>query len=100
MWDETTSTCIFLAVQGHSNRGGAMRNPSEAVQQHFKVLNTICVGILSGIVIFSAAVWYLGNGGGFTPPEGIPGFTATLANVAALLAIGKAALLPRLFPPS
>jgi hypothetical protein len=76
-----------------------MQNPSEAVQQHLRFLSIICGAILSGVVIFSGVVWYLLNAGGFTPPEGLPGFTGTLANVVALVAILKAALLPRLFPP-
>ena len=76
-----------------------MRNPSEAVEQHLKQLNIFCFAILSGVVIFGGVVWFLLNGGGFTPPDGIPTYFATLFNLVALAALLKAFFLPRLFPP-
>lgn len=76
-----------------------MRNPSEAVEQHLKQLGIICLAIASGVVIFGGVVWYLLNSGGFTPAEGLPGYLATLFNLAALVALLKAHFLPRLFPP-
>lgn len=75
-----------------------MRNPSEDVQQHLNQLTIICFAILSGVVIFGGVVWYLINGGVFTPPEGLPSYLAILFNLVALVALVKAHFLPRLFP--
>jgi len=79
-----------------------MRNPSEAVEQQLKQLSIICFAIVSGVVIFGGVVWYLLNSGGFTPPEGLPTYLATLFNLVALVALVKAHFLPRFFsaPPS
>jgi hypothetical protein len=78
-----------------------MRNPSEAVEQHLKQLGIISFAIVSGVVIFGGVVWYLLNSGGFTPPDGLPTYLATLFNLMALVALVKAHFLPRLFsaPP-
>jgi len=75
-----------------------MRNVSEAVEQHLKQLAIICFAIVSGVVIFGGVVWYLVNSGGFTPPEGLPSYVATLFNLVALATLLKAHFLPRLFP--
>jgi len=64
-----------------------MRNPSEAVEQQLKQLSIICFAIVSGVVIFGGVVWYLLNSGGFTPPEGLPTYLATLFNLVALVGV-------------
>jgi hypothetical protein len=76
-----------------------MRNPSAAVEQHLRKMGLVCSAILSGVVVFSAVVWYLVNRGGFTSPEGLPNYLATLFNLVAFVALLKAHFLPRLFPP-
>ena len=86
-------------VLAHRRRGRAMRRQSEAFAQHLRQLSVICFALMTGISLFGGIVWYLLNGGGFTPPDGIPGYLSTLLNVLALLAIVKALFLPRLFPP-
>jgi len=55
--------------------------------------------MMTGVALFGGIVWYLVNGGGFTPPEGMPGYLPILFNVVALVAIVKAQFLPRLFSP-
>ncbi len=78
-----------------------MRNPSEAVQAHLRQLGIICFGILMGVVILGAVVWYLLSSGSFSPPEGLPAYLGLLFNLVALVAILTAFFLPRLFnrPP-
>ncbi len=76
-----------------------MRNPSEAVKHHLRRLGVICFAIMAGVVIFGGVVWYLLNSGGFSPPEGLPSYLATVFNLVALVAIVKAFLLPRFFQP-
>ena len=76
-----------------------MRRPSERVDHHLRQLGVICSAMLMGVVVLGGIVWYLLNSGGFTPPEGMPGFSAILFNLVALVAIVKTLFLPRLFPP-
>ena len=64
-----------------------MRMPTEAVQRHLRQLGIICAAMMMGVALFGGVVWYLVNGGGFTPPEGMPGYLPTLFNVVALLAV-------------
>lgn len=72
---------------------------SDAVQRHLRQLTIICFAILSGVILFSAVVWYLLNNGSLPPEDlDLPPWMGTLFNVVALVALGKAYLLPRLLP--
>jgi hypothetical protein len=71
--------------------------PSEATKGHLTQLSIICFAILTGVVIFAGVVWYLLKTGSMPPQDmELPSWTGTLLNVAALVALIKAQLLPRL----
>lgn len=66
---------------------------SEEVQAHLRQLSIICFAIFSGVVIFTAVVWYLLASGGF-PPEDLdfPSWMGSMFNVVALVALVGAML--------
>jgi len=71
---------------------------TEAAQNHLRQMNVVAGAILAGILVFSGVVWFLLGSGGFPPQDlELPSWTGTLANVVALVALGKALLLPRIF---
>jgi hypothetical protein len=75
-----------------------MRRPSEAMERHLRQLGIICFATVSGVVIFAGVVWYLLSSGRFSPLEKLPPYFGLVFNLAALLFLVKAQLLPRLRP--
>jgi hypothetical protein len=73
-----------------------MQNPSTGREQQLRVLSIICFGILMGVVMFAGVVWYLVNPGGISLGEGFPTYLSTLLNLAALVLLLIAHLIPKL----
>ena len=59
---------------------------SEEVQAHLRQLSIICFAVFSGVVIFTAVVWYLLASGDF-PPEDLdfPSWMGSMFNAVALV---------------